>query len=335
MPSKDASDYILRISAGPSYDPSTHKTVLVNTDEPVHISNEHCEADVWVRVKDYRGLPKNSPTDSPYFHTPQHKTDRSSITFNFTPKHSINGSDLLFGNDFDHPIRDKLPYGFNQIFWAIKQAVDPGLQKDSDADKPWFYGALLSSMNALRIGGTEEEEEEKEEPDPKSKDQDPQIHPLYLEGATASGTTIRSTHTLPTERRARRAHFLSDDFKSSFSFDAGRNYCCDFFNDAIDFNDFTVNLPVSVPILGSKIHLMEYYNGQPVRYVLREGRRGEGEGDGKVLFVVVIELVEKGEEGDGEGEEVEEEEEEGEEKQESETKDEGGRGGGYVDEGVD
>jgi Protein of unknown function (DUF1769) len=35
-------------------------------------------------------------------------------------KQGINGDDLVFGNDFDHPIRDRLPPGFGTAFKIVK-----------------------------------------------------------------------------------------------------------------------------------------------------------------------------------------------------------------------
>lgn len=50
-----ASDYIIQVTAGPSYDSSTHSEVNVNTPEPVKISSAHLDASVKVRIKNYRG----------------------------------------------------------------------------------------------------------------------------------------------------------------------------------------------------------------------------------------------------------------------------------------
>jgi hypothetical protein len=47
--------YILKVTAGPSYDTSTHQEVPVNTEKPVKISSSHIDASITVRVQDYRG----------------------------------------------------------------------------------------------------------------------------------------------------------------------------------------------------------------------------------------------------------------------------------------
>jgi hypothetical protein len=72
--------------------------------------------------QNYRGLPRGSPSTSPYFSLPPHakNKDAYSICFRFRLKEDINGNDLVFGNDFDHPIRDRLPPGFGTAFKIVK-----------------------------------------------------------------------------------------------------------------------------------------------------------------------------------------------------------------------
>lgn len=49
------SKYILKVTAGPAYDLSTHQDVHVNTSKPARISTEHLDAEIHVRIKNYRG----------------------------------------------------------------------------------------------------------------------------------------------------------------------------------------------------------------------------------------------------------------------------------------
>jgi hypothetical protein len=48
--------YILRVTAGSTYDTSKHEDVLVNSEKPVNISSEHLDAKMHIRIKDYRGV---------------------------------------------------------------------------------------------------------------------------------------------------------------------------------------------------------------------------------------------------------------------------------------
>ena len=50
-----ADKYLLRVTAGPSYDPSSHQVVAVNSGTPTSIQSPLCSADVSVRIQNYRG----------------------------------------------------------------------------------------------------------------------------------------------------------------------------------------------------------------------------------------------------------------------------------------
>lgn len=50
-----ADKYLLRVTAGPSYDTSTHALVSVNTPHPTKISSTLGSASISVRIQNYRG----------------------------------------------------------------------------------------------------------------------------------------------------------------------------------------------------------------------------------------------------------------------------------------
>ncbi|KAL9095913.1 MAG: hypothetical protein Q9165_001911 [Trypethelium subeluteriae] len=220
--------FVLRVTGGPAYDPSTHTTIPVNSQRPTKISNKHIDATVDVNIQGYRGLPHGSPNTSSYFSSPEHKADLYSISFNFTPKTSISGNDLVFGNDFDHPIRDRLPPGFSTAFNIVKWMIDPGLDGDPYADEPYLYGPLLSSINVLEIG---EKEGEKEIENAEEDEDD-----ILDEGAVGRGEEVRQQSGMPDDAKARKKYYLTEANRKNFTFEQGREYKCDFFNPYLDFN---------------------------------------------------------------------------------------------------
>ncbi|ERT00524.1 hypothetical protein HMPREF1624_03897 [Sporothrix schenckii ATCC 58251] len=177
MPSPDA--YRILVSAGTDYDPATHVPVRVNSATPLHLHGPG--GDVWlnVRVKNYRGPERHpevgevpDPATSPYFEKEPHKTndDTYGIGVWFVPRApagkdgedgedgedsgdssvaGISGTDLQWGNDFDEPLRDRLPPGFGAALRIVKWWIDPGLEGDPYADKPYLYGPALSSFNQV------------------------------------------------------------------------------------------------------------------------------------------------------------------------------------------
>ena len=97
---QEAEKYRLIVTAGSSYDKSTHKVVGVNTGEAVSFENEFVRAKVKVRIRGYRGLPGRCPPTSPYFDDPWHAKDQYSVAFSFVPKQDLPSLDTVWGNDF-------------------------------------------------------------------------------------------------------------------------------------------------------------------------------------------------------------------------------------------
>ncbi|KAJ4983392.1 F-box domain containing protein [Stagonosporopsis vannaccii] len=286
--------YELRVTAGSTYDRTKHSDVLVNTEKPLHISSDLIDAQIHVRIKDYRGLPKSSPSTSPYFSTPQHPYDRYSISFSFVPKHDIAGDALVFGNDFEHPIRDRLPPLFDKAFGIVKWWIDPGLEGDVYGDEPYLYGALLSSINVLRIGEKKKEEEE-EAAEKKQGKADAAYEDVpagtegeavvYTEGADGSGEDVRRQHNIPGASAARQKFFLTEANRKNFTFEKGRQYQCDFFNPYLDFNEFALKIGYGLP----NISIIGHWDGQPLRpHSLRYTLKNKA--TNTELFVVVIQL---------------------------------------------
>jgi hypothetical protein len=166
----------------------------------------------------------------------------------------------VFGNDFDHPIRDRLPPLFDKAFGIVKWWIDPGLDGDVQADEPYLYGALLSSINVLRIGdkaGSGKEDLEGE----KSGSEGEAV--VYQEGAFGDGEKIRKDLHLPGTSSARQKHFLAEAHRKDFTFEKGREYQCDFFNPYLDFNEFALKIGYGLP----SISIIGSWDGQPLRYV--------------------------------------------------------------------
>ncbi|KAG8666492.1 hypothetical protein FPOAC2_11606 [Fusarium poae] len=256
-----AENYILRITAGPDYDPSQQVEVPVNTAKPITIKSDRADIELNVRINDYKGLPRNSPSTSPYFSTEPHayNRDQYSISFRFTPKKpsasdsddasGIKATDLQFGNDFDHPIRDRLPPGFNTAMGIVRWWIDPGLDGDAYADKPYLYGPALSSFNTIHVGKGDFDEEKG--------------GLWFEEGGDEDGLEAREEVGAPLTNKARMKWALRADSKEKWVFEYGQTYGFDFFNPYLNFSDLALNLP------GFQLPIMKYWDGQGLRYVLR------------------------------------------------------------------
>ena len=261
--------YRLRVTAGPAYDASTHHPALVNSTAsgPETMITDKITLTYAIRIKHFTGLPASNET-SPYFSHPLHTSDQYSISLAFIPHEDIAGDDLVFGNDFDRPIRDRLPPGFNQAFKFVKWWIDPGLDGDVYADRPYLYGPALSSWNTLRIGDqvlapTKSADGKKESYSiPDAED----FHENVVEEDTSN-----ADQTVPGDSAARKKFFLTQANREAFVFEKGRLYEADFFNPYLDFNDFSLKLP------GFSLNVIKYVDAKTheLRYVLKNRRTGE------------------------------------------------------------
>jgi len=292
-----ADKYILRVTAGPSYNLADHVEVPVNSHDLVSFSTDHMDIDLNVRIQNYSGLPRTAPATSPYFdHEPHaYNKDQYSIAFRFTPKNpdgnstkaittngtatestahqdgsdsdndddtssssstsgptpaaGISALDLQFGNDFDHPIRDRLPPGFGTAMNMVKWWIDPGLEGDAYADEPYLYGPALSSFNAVHVGRGVHDEA--------------RGGLWFDEGGDEQGVAARQQLSAPADAKARMKWALRDDSRARWTWEYGRTYGVDFYNPYIDFAEFALRLP------GFHLPIIKYWDGQGLRYVLR------------------------------------------------------------------
>ncbi|EAW06467.1 DUF1769 domain-containing protein [Aspergillus clavatus NRRL 1] len=266
-----AHKYRLKVTAGTEYNPDTHEIVPVNADQSLRIENEHATVSLCVRIQKYTGYPDDSPKTNPYFSHPLHQDDQYSISFSIVFKHPVNGNDLLFGNDFDRPIRSRLPPGFNAALHLVKWTLDPAMDGDAYADKPYLYSPAVASLNQLRIGDKIQKGAEV-----------PTVHDVVVEeGADGSGAEERAARGIPNSVAGRRKFFLSEEERKKFEFEPGRVYSADFGNPYLVFNDFSLRLP------GFTVHATKYIDEKNhyLRYVLKDRSTNE------VYFVVLFTLV--------------------------------------------
>lgn len=233
--------YRLRVTAGPSLDMDTQQVVFVNTDESCAFENGFMKVKVKVRIKDFQGrshysasrhglrrahcilgVPSTCPAnDTAYFSHPLHTSDRYSIAFSFIPKRTLPARSAFWGNEFTHPVRDRLPPGFNTAFNIVKKFIDPGLECDAYVDKPWLLGPSLGCWFAFWVG---------------EKADEPRLGGIVEEGGEGSGLDARRTAGMPKDAKERRRWALDEENRAGFVFEQGREYRTDFFNPYLDFS---------------------------------------------------------------------------------------------------
>ncbi|KAL4891760.1 hypothetical protein BDV59DRAFT_63277 [Aspergillus ambiguus] len=266
--------YRLKVTAGTHYNPDTHQLVPVNEDQSIRFENEHAIVSLCVRIQDYTGYPDGSPKTSSYFSHPLHQSDQYSISFAIVFKHNVNGKDLVFGNDFDRPIRDRLPPGFNAALRLVQWTIDPTLDGDAYADRPYLFSPALATWNQFRIGEKIKRDHEV-----------PTLHGTVVEeGGDGDGVEIREDLGVGESTDQRRKFFQAEANRDAFVFEEGRTYWVDFGNPYLGFNDFSLRLP------GFNINALHYADDEHhyLRYVLKNKETDE------VYLVVLFMLVLQG-----------------------------------------
>ena len=243
----------LVVHAATSYEKDELVKVPVNDgDDKSYITLDSPYADIRlaVRINNYVDS-TGKLTSTSYFDQPDHKNDQLSIQFSVKFKQTVDGNDLLFGNDFDEPIRDILPYGFSMGYKMFTWYVDPSVEGDPYCDTPYLYGRALSSINRITTG---------------NDDQWPGFMTQDKLGALMSS-------------EERMAFYRDQANRHSFEFVPDVQYSFDFFTPYLSLGDsFGIKLP------GFSLDVGKYCGGQPLRYTLKSLS------DDRVFLVVVFSL---------------------------------------------
>jgi hypothetical protein len=117
--------------------------------------------------------------------------------------------------------------GFNAALKTVKWAIDPSIDGDAYADKPYLYSPALATWNQFRIGGKS------------TATSTPRLTTEYVveEGADGDGVESRASIKIPGDTaKARRSHFQNEKHRKAFEFEAGRTYLADFGNGYLSFS---------------------------------------------------------------------------------------------------
>ncbi|KAH0361253.1 hypothetical protein KCU65_g8862, partial [Aureobasidium melanogenum] len=249
----NASKYFIQVAAATSYDDSKAKQVIIN-GAPTELNKN---AKVAVRIKEYQGIPLDSPATSSYFEDNAHSNDTYSIAVSWIPEEDIDANDLVWGIELINPIRDRIPGRFiTTAFNIVKGFVDSSLKCDPNADQPWLNGPVLCSTAITFSIGSKNTCE---------------IPAILAEGGLSDDSTIRKNHNIPTSELQRRKYFLDEKNRKDFIFEKGRCYAFDFHNGYIDWKNYALKLP------GFSFGVLKYINDRThtTRFVLKSRKTGK------------------------------------------------------------
>ncbi|KAL7416809.1 hypothetical protein BDY24DRAFT_378323 [Mrakia frigida] len=308
----------LKISVSTSSPPSPSTSTLLspNSSTPTRIRSETFEGDVLVRIKGFTGesadgKERRSPEGEPaYFESASRKGKTWSIFVRGRFLEEIDGDDLVFGNVFENPIRDSLPWG-TSVAVKFMHYLDPTMESDFYADKPWALSPLLCTTPFLSL--TPHPPTSPLPPFSSTTDLEP-LKENSLDGLVANlrrrngqveTDDLDEVRDEEKESWARKSWVNVKENRKAVRIGKEDLVTIDFVQAFLDFND----LSVSLPSVGFHVDLLKYWDGQPVTFVCRN-RSGT-----KTFFSVSFEITDaepatKAGKNEIEKKEAEEEEEE-------------------------
>ncbi|OXG17580.1 hypothetical protein C367_05068 [Cryptococcus neoformans Ze90-1] len=269
------------VSSSSAYPPAA--PIPVNSTTPTPISTPGFEGNVWVFVKDYAGDHKEGDGKE-YFQN----DGRGGMTYGIVVKgkflEDLTADEVVFGNTFERPIKDSLPWG-TSVATKFMYFIDPTLELDIYADKPWALSPALATMNYLSL-----EDGSKVGKDLMVKEDSLEFIKSKAKDEGATVPTPREGNE-KTEISARRK-WLADK-KNREKIKLGKDVVVgmEFANGLLDFNTLSATLP---PPFSVQFPLVKYWDGQPVTYVCqRKAPKGQSPVGQDVFWSVAFEIVDE------------------------------------------
>ncbi|WAR53014.1 hypothetical protein PtB15_2B442 [Puccinia triticina] len=256
-----------QVLAGPSADELSPVNVNADKTDPFRIHTDRFQGAYFIsrRIKDFLGADGclSKETENKYFEKWNEMTCSIQIQGRFLQP--TTADDCMWGNSFDRPIRDRLPYGTSVALKAISY-IDPSLEHDIYSDKPWAWSPLLATMNHVKT----ERLESDDSPLPDWEGTRP---------VEDCNSVVGELATITSKRERRR--FLSSA-ENRQSCVLGPRINVEFVNGFVDYS----TLRLQIPIVKLSFRLDKLWDGQPVRYECISRSTLQ------TYFVIVVQIVE-------------------------------------------
>ncbi|PRP85880.1 glucan endo-1,3-alpha-glucosidase Agn1 [Planoprotostelium fungivorum] len=256
----------LLVKAGPNEEQLSVLTVNHEGLDQFEIKSEHFEGRVALRIVGFKGVAHNGerPIEtSPYF---DNNPALNSIQIQGRFKGTYKADEIVWGNQFEKPLN--LPWGSSMAIKIAQKTIDPTLEVDTSAARPWAFSPFIVSMNKINVKIIGESSPLPAWPNPDGK-------PITED----TDALIEGLHFTDAERKS---FFTQLEHRKDLTISPDQVWNMDFYNPYIDFQGFTVTLPA----IGFKVDVMKYYNNQALKYVLKT------RDNSTVFFVITMELVE-------------------------------------------
>lgn len=240
---------------------SEFKTISVNSGEYISLDSSIGHFEISVDIRNFDGCQEH--IDHSFYnygdeetlghasHTERKHNNNDSlpnlkIVIKFTPTRPINGSKLLFGNEFPALIQKHVPVslistGLKFFRWYVNPTVESNMHNDH----PYIYSTALSGLSGMGVLDTTENEEK--------------VIKAILSGTENLNTFTNDSNTIPTNSEKRWKYFCDGNNCEKFLFTPDRTYLMAFETNLLKMCDSKYH--VAIPAFGSKtfdINVLKY-----------------------------------------------------------------------------
>ncbi|KAF9388115.1 hypothetical protein CPB97_001566 [Podila verticillata] len=284
------SRFQLLVSVGSSMDPRDLKPILPNDDaRPVWIESDEFVGQVVVRIRGFNKAQSARHSDvlpeSPWFSHSSAGSNLNSIQIQGRFKREWAGDKVVFGVQFDQPLR--LP-PFSSIAFEFVKFFDPGVEGDIEGEKPWVFSPLIVTMNTINVShlvtdGVDMGASPANRvlpPWPSTGGEHIVENTAILfretkeEGGEATCVDLTPSNLIATNASKRRSHFSKAEHRTKLMYKPDQVFGLDFFNPILDLAKFKLKVP------GVSFDITKPLNGQPLTFVLKSK-------DSSVVFLAV------------------------------------------------
>ncbi|WVW84290.1 hypothetical protein I302_106321 [Kwoniella bestiolae CBS 10118] len=278
------------ISSDNAYPPTT--PCPVNSLKPTRIDTEGFSGDIWVFIRGYNGELKGGEGEG-YFGVRGREAMSYGIVVRGKYKTPFNADNLVFGNVFEKPIRDNLPWG-TSIATKFMYFVDPTVEADIYADKPWALSPALATMAHLSLVSNPEEKGKEGQGKPYIDERSLGWLEENVDGDEADDIPPYTDNDEKSHISLRRKWLTKASNRRAVQVDESTEVGMEFCNGLLDFNTLSATLPKPFTL---QIPLLKYWDGQPVTYICQDkppaGVSPVG-GENRVRWSVAFEIVDEG-----------------------------------------
>ncbi|KAG0029206.1 hypothetical protein BGZ81_004028 [Podila clonocystis] len=274
----------LLVSVGPSANPKDLKPIAVNDDaNPVWIESDEFVGQIMIRIK---GLDKtvgyehgakednlNPVPESAWFQKPGGSNHITSIQIHGRFKREWPGDQILFGDQFERPLR--LPPLTSAVMKFVR-LMNPTLEADLSGARPSAFCPLIAAMNTVKVSVHKDLSLGTDLPPWPSKAGD-----HIAEDTTLLFTSRDDDNRKPTAMTSseRRSYFAKHANLKNLTFRPDEVYDFDLFNQFLDLSGFKIVIP------GFCIDLSWPLDGQPLTFIAKS------KDNSVVFFAIQFEMV--------------------------------------------